>query len=513
MPDTSAPSEPATTATMVGATHLVTTTVPADAAGVAVLAEVAGAAATQHGGGAEAAAMVVRLLAEDACRRSTVDAATATLRLVIEIDGTELALRVRDGGEPVGGPPPGVLALVELGLATGADGGADGSGNEVVVRLALPAHARVLDATDLDVLADDAALRDDAVELRALQPDDAAALVRCIYRCYGWTYPYTEIYFPDRIAAAIADGSRHGWVAVTATGEVVCHLGVVFVADGVIMAGGGVTDPRFRRRGLLRDLGALMGAWIQSACIRTQLAEPVLTHAITQQMSLGAGRDLVGLYLSVRGPLQQVDFTDGMLDRRSSLLTTHWAIEPLEPATLWIPAAYEPAVRHLLAPTAWPRQIGSVRGTPDTPAASVLSSSYDAQNQIGSVKVAVVGADLVDAVDVALTGLDRAGAESVRVYLPANQPALASVGAGLGTLRLGFAALLPRFGDQGDVLVVQWVRDPDIDDSAWVYADEHVEAFATMVLDQARTLGEAATRERRRRARRAQLFAALPDSD
>jgi hypothetical protein len=489
---------------------LVTVTVAADDAGAAVLAEVARAAATQLGGGAEAAAMVVRLLADDARRRCTVDPGEATLTLAVEVDGTELSLRLRDTGEPVGGPPTTVLSLVELGLASGAHGGGDGSGNEVVACVPLPAHARVLEVDELEVLAEDAPLVDDEVTLRELRAEDAAALVRCVYRCYGWTYPYTEIYFPDRIAAAIDDGTRRGWVAVNGDGEVACHLGVVTMAEGVVMAGGGVTDPRYRRRGLLRQLGALMEAWIAESGTGTMLAEPVLTHAITQQMSLGAGRDLVGLYLSVRGPLRQVEFTDGMLDRRSSLLTTHRAVIPLEPATLWVPGTYEAAVRQVLAPTSWPRELGEVHGAPEAPVATVLGSSYDAHNQIGSVKVSTVGLDLVEAVDDALTQLERAGAESVRVQLPANQPALATLGAGLGTLRLGFAALLPRFGEVGDVLVLQWVRDPEIDDAAWVYADETVEAFARMVLDQARQLGDAATLERRRRARRAQLFAALP---
>jgi phenylpropionate dioxygenase-like ring-hydroxylating dioxygenase large terminal subunit len=106
--------------------------------------------------------------------------------------------------------------------------------------------------------------------------------------------------------------------------------------------------------------------------------------------------------------------------------------------------------------------------------------------------------------------LQRAGAAVVFVYLPANQPGLAFTGAGLGSLRLGFAALLPRYGDLGDALVLQWVRNPDIDDSEWEYADERVAAFAHLVLDQARSLGEAEVADRRREARRQQLLAALP---
>jgi hypothetical protein len=496
-----------------GAMAIVTTTTAADHSGITLLADTARSVATQHGGGAEVAALLVRLLGDDARRRSRIDGDAAALTLTITVDGTELALQLRDTGEPVGGPPADVLALVDLGMASSADGGGDGTGNQVVARVPLPAHGRLLDDTDLEVVAGDAPLIDAPVTTRALEADDAAALTRCVYRCYGWTYPYSEMYFPDQLAASIANGARSGSVAVDADGEVVCHLGVVTLADGVVMAGGGVTDPRYRRRGLLGQLALNIFEWIATSGTRVYMSEPVLTHAITQKMSLEGPSNLAGLYLNVRGPLQQVDITDGMLNRRSSLMVTHCATVPLEPDTLWIPALYEPLVRHIVDGTDWPRDIGVTRGTPNCPDVSTSSSSYDALNQVGTVRVTTVGLDLADVIDDALTQLRTAGAEMVRVYLPANQPAVASLGAGLGSLRLGFAALLPAFGELGDALVLQWVRDPDIDDSQWVYADQSIETLAHMVMAQARELGDAATTMRRRQARRQQLFAALPSDD
>jgi hypothetical protein len=504
MDSTSSPNNPA---------PLVTTTTLADHAGITLLADTARSVVTQHAGGAEVAALLVRLLGEDARKRSGIDGDAATVTLTIAVDGTELALQLRDTGEPVGGPPTDVLALVDLGMASSADGGTDGKGNVVVARVPLPSHGRLLDDTDLEIVADDAPLIDAPVTIRPLEPDDAAALTRCVYRCYGWTYPYAEMYFPDQLAAAIANGTRAGNVAVDADGEVVCHMGTVVLADGVVMAGGGVTDPRYRRRGLLAELGGRFYEWIGSSGTKVYLSEPVLTHAITQKMSLAGPSSLAGLYLNVRGPLQQVDFTDGMLDRRSSLLVTHCATVPLEPATLWVPALYEPLVRQLLDGADWPRDIGSTRGTPQCPDTSTSSLSYDSLNQVGAIKVTTVGHDLADVIDDALSQLHTAGAEMVRVYLPANQPALASLGAGLGSLRLGFAALLPAFGELGDALVLQWVRNPDIDDSPWVYGDPSIETLAHLIMAQARELGDAATAMRRRQARRQQLFAALPTDD
>lgn len=484
---------------------------PADDDGVAVLADSVRAAATQAGGAAEAAALATRLCATDAVRRCTVDRATAEIGASVTVDGTELVVQLSDPGEPVTGPPDAVLGLVEAGLVSSATGGADGSGNLIEVRVPLPAHTRVVDVGGLEVLDADAPLTDVEVVVRELTAADAAALTRCVYRTYGWTYPYPAIYYPERIAAAIADGSRKGWVAVTPDGEVVCHMGVVYETDGVVMAGGGVTDPRFRRRGLLVELGGLYYEWLLGPDgPATSLAEPVLTHAITQRLSLSAGRDLIGLLVNLRGSIQQVGITDGLLQRRSSLLMSHHAVQPLAPAELFIPPLYESLVRYVVEPTEWPRQFSDVQVHAELPPDTVAGSTYDALNNLGTVKVTQVGADLVESVDEALSALQRAGAEVVFVYLPANQPGLGATGAGLGSLRLGFAALIPRYGAMGDALVLQWIRNPEVDDTEWEYADERVATFAHMVLDQARSLGEAEVADRRREARRQQLLAALP---
>lgn len=45
-----------------------------------------------------------------------------------------------------------------------------------------------------------------------------------------------------------------------------------------------------------------------------------------------------------------------------------------------------------------------------------------------------------------LEQLRRAGAAVITVNLPANDPSLASIGAGLDALALGFASFIPSFG-------------------------------------------------------------------
>lgn len=486
---------------------------PVDAPGLAALAAAAGAVATAHEVSAEVAGLAVRLAAADAARRSTVDPASARLTLRVGVEGTELVVSLSDTGEPVTGPASELLALVDLGLASGVDGGSEGSGNRVVVRLALPAHHQLLDDAGLEVVPDDAPTSDAEVVLRPLEPSDGPALTRCIYRCYGWTYPGAELYYPDRIAAAVESGRRIGEVAVTAEGEVAAHWGAVVVAEGVVETGGTVTDPRFRGRGLAGQLGERLLARLEASGVRGRLREPVLTHPATQRIALREGATLVGLYLHAAAPLAQVGITDGLLAERVSVTVMYRPLQPLTPGTVWAPHDYGTFVRRVLDAAPWPRQLGGSHRESGSSAPSVLSSAYDALNRTGEITVRTVGADLTDAVDESLGQLRSAGAEMVRVQLPTGQPALATAGAGLSALGLGFAAFIPEFGDLGDALVLQWLADTHVDTSGWEYADDEVAAFAAEVIGQLGDLDARAVSRRRREARRQQLLAALPTGD
>jgi GNAT superfamily N-acetyltransferase len=484
--------------------------VPAHRSGVELVTAATRATVGNHSGNGDVAALAVRMICENAIERLASADGPTEFNLDIVLDGTEIVVTVDDRGEPVTGPPPAVLALVDLGLITSAVSRNTGSGNTNELRIPLPAHSRTLDDGDVERLPTDIELSDEPVDIRPLEAGDAAALTRCLYRCYGWTYPAPEFYFPERIAADLENGRRIGEVAVTADGEVAAHWGAVEVADGVVETGGTITDPRFRRRGIANVLGERLLARLVESGVRGRMREPVLTHPATQHIALREGAHIVGIQLDATEPLKQVGITDGLLDQRVSLTLMFSPLVPLEPATMWIPSLYSPIVEMVLRPTGWPRTIGVAGRTPDCPASTVITSAYDALNHLGSVTVEVVGEDLVDVVDEALHQLQRAGAEVVFVKLPANQEALATKGAGLGALGLGFASVIPRFGTLGDALTLQWLRDPDIDASGWQFADERVEALARAILSQAREVGDDTVRLRRRAARRAELFAALP---
>ena len=490
-------------------------TAPADDAGIAVLSAGVRTWLQMRGGNGEGAGLVTYLLAADARSRLRKGVEENILRLEVEERGTELIVVLRDKGEPVTAPPKGILPLLDQGIATGADARTDGEGNVTEVRFALPGHHEVFDPQTIVEDQDDE-LSAEEVTIRALLPQDAAALTRTIYRCYGWTYPLQDLYFPERIAASIENGSRIGEVAVTESGEVAAHWGAVHLSPTAVETGGTVTDPRFRRRGLAKQLGDRLLERITEAGIIGRLREPVLTHTATQQIALDDGASIVGAYLHYAHPMQQVGITDGVGVERNSLSVAYGPLQPLVPATVWIPNPYEPLAQMVLAQSHWPREFGSGHRGIQIPEDTVLAMNYDSGNRLGIIDVTTVGLNLIDCLDSSIDDLRRSGAEHVQVRLPANQPALQSVGAGLTEIGLAFGAFIPQLrafepgdADCGDVLVAQWLADGELDTASWKFATEQVSSIVLAITEQVRQVANSGQARRRQAARRAQLFSAL----
>jgi hypothetical protein len=83
--------------------------------------------------------------------------------------------------------------------------------------------------------------------------------------------------------------------------------------------------------------------------------------------------------------------------------------------------------------------IAGARRDPGCPENGSLSASFNSDNRFGIVDIEVVGLDLVDEITTALHRMRRSGAEPVQ-WLPANQPALATIRRGPG----GWVSATPR---------------------------------------------------------------------
>ena len=481
---------------------MITITAPPDDIGSAALSAAARMSVERLGGDGDGCALTVRLLMDDIRSRSVEGVDQGHVTLHIEPAGTEVVLTLRDGGSPIQVEPPTLHPLINLGIVTGSSVSTDGHANVTVVRMALHTHSRVFDHNDEEIIDPDAPASAVETSIREVTPADAAGLTALMYRCYGWSYPNTDIYFPDRIAAQVGDGTRIGEAAFTPDGQMVAHWGAMRYGPFVVESGTTATDPRFRHRGLAEHLGELLLVRLTEMGVIGRFREPVLTHPATQGIALKEGATMVGLRVNCGRAIAQAGITDGLQNHRSSLTVAYAALRELPAAAVFVPSAYEGILRDVLAGTDWQRSIAAPDPGTRIPADTVSATTYDATNASAVVEITVVGTDLIDEVDASLDRARRSGAKYIEVRLPTGQQALAVVGEGLFDLGLAYAAFLPLLREDSDVLALQWLDDPQPDTSDWHYADERVERLATTVLAHISEAADRAVRARRSGASR-----------
>ena len=96
--------------------------------------------------------------------------------------------------------------------------------------------------------------------IRRLLPGEAMQVSQLMYRAYGNTYLYEDVYYPERVAALNANNKVLSFVAVGADGQIAGHYALELNQEGPVGEGGqAVVDPAHRGRGLLdrmKDAGA-----------------------------------------------------------------------------------------------------------------------------------------------------------------------------------------------------------------------------------------------------------------
>ena len=142
------------------------------------------------------------------------------------------------------------------------------------------------------------------VEIRLMRSEEASKLARCVYRSYGYSYITDHLYFPDKVRELLEAGRMVSCVAVVPDGEIVGHLALVFERRGAAVAESGqaVVDPRFRGRGLFKQLKNFAAEQARQRGVLGLFSESVTIHPYTQKGNLSIGAREIGFLLGYIPP-------------------------------------------------------------------------------------------------------------------------------------------------------------------------------------------------------------------
>ncbi len=321
--------------------------------------------------------------------------------------------------------------------------------------------------------------------------DDAVGVAELVRRCYGDTYIHEQIYDPERFFADQEAGLHISEVAVAGKSDVVGHWAYVFRGAAVAESGMTITDERYRGHGVASQMEANLHGRLVQRGVKWVMGEPVLVHTATQEIAVTRWKQgaITGIRLKSIPHIDLEGFEARTEAGRISLAVAFGPLAPMRGHDVWLSPEYAELVALVIEPTDWPRTIRTEPPQdPVLPEATVLGSTFNDAMASAEIEVETIGADLHTAVVAARDEAQAAGARFIELRIPTNEPASAL--AGLLDQGFSFAAFLPEMRGHADLLLLQWLDNPQVDRSTWQLLNPHIESLADAIVAQAELASE-----------------------
>ncbi|MGF1470914.1 MAG: GNAT family N-acetyltransferase [Rubrobacteraceae bacterium] len=309
-----------------------------------------------------------------------------------------------------------------------------------------------------------AAAEDTPLEIRMMRPEEAVFLSRCVYRSYGYSYDWEDIYYPDRIQKLQESGLMRSCVAVTAEDEFVGHLAMRFEHPDspIAEAGQAVVNPRFRGHHLFERMKAFLVEEARKGGIYGLYSEATAIHPYSQKGNLKLGARETGFLLGYIPPtVSYKQIADDRARSRGSVALFYTRANKEPGRTVYPPARYQGVVGRIVELNGLRRTMGEVQESQRAPSSRV-SVQVRQDHNIAFLKVIEPGEDLEELVRGRLRELRLHRVDCVYADLPLSLPATQDDGERLSELGFFFGGVVPEGRDDGDVLRLQYLNNVEV---------------------------------------------------
>ena len=306
---------------------------------------------------------------------------------------------------------------------------------------------------------------DIAITVRPMRAEDAVNLARCIYRCYGYTYP-AYIYYPDRVKELLESGLLLSYIALNPEGEVIGHIGIKRQDPEAHVGEGGqaVVDPRYRGNGFLGKMILSFADYAREHGIYGAYAEAVTIHPFSQKASLAIGGFETGVLLRYIPPNITFKKIEGGTQERQTVVLLYIS-GGAEPARdVYPPLHHEAVIRDIYGKSNLERNIITAAGGKqrlETGARAQVDVKIVPEIGQAYLQVTESGTDLKELVKFHLNELCLRRIDCIYVDLPLSAPATQRSVAALEMLGFFFGGIIPELY-HGDILRLQYLNNIDV---------------------------------------------------
>jgi len=316
---------------------------------------------------------------------------------------------------------------------------------------------------DTEALSEKAA-EDAPVEIRVMRPDEGAALARCLYRVYR--YSYMEFaYFPEKIKDLIHSGLQVSMVALNRENEVVAHQAYTRSNSGSSVAemGTGIVDPRYRGRGLFERIKKMSIDYARQQGLLGLYIESVAVHPYSQKANRALGARETGLiigYLPTGVTFRKIRESE---EQRQAVVLMYNRLHGEPDRTVYPPFQHRTVIGEIYEHGGFNRTFGPVPGkTAGLDPLSHLEITANRDMGMAFFRVIRYGKDFQDCIRYHLREMCYQKMDCLFLDLPLGDPATAKFCAAAELLGFFFAGIIPEL-DSGDVLRLEYLNNVKTD--------------------------------------------------
>jgi serine/threonine-protein kinase RsbW len=303
--------------------------------------------------------------------------------------------------------------------------------------------------------------------VRLMRPEEAVEVSKCIYKAYGYSYAYEHAYYPERLVEYNAAGSMRSAVAVTNTGDIAGHCGLIFRGDTPRIAeiGFGVVKPEYRSHGCLVRLTEYLLQSARQDGLMGMYGQAVTTHTFSQRTGHKLGlRDCALILGYIPRTVTFRKITEKLPDRGSVLVHFSY-LNPPDHVPVYVPPRHRGMVSQLyehlgvrpilLDPTDSPVCVH--------PAESAIDIKLVEALDFARLEITRCGRNVAQELRLRVKELCLRRIEVMNLYVDLSQPHLCRHADAIEEMGFFFAGILPGGAAGGDALIYQYLNNVPLD--------------------------------------------------
>ncbi len=279
--------------------------------------------------------------------------------------------------------------------------------NKPITEYALPVPQRKQSPTD-----------DISVEI--LDPKESYQVAQLIYKCYGYTYPNEDMYYPEAIENLNKEGKLVSIVAIDkAYNKIVGHYAVErYDLGDVVEFGLAVVDPEYRGRGIVGRMREKVEQTARELDIKGIYSQPVTSHTGTQKINERFHSTVCGISFGLISNEFSYKKMDIKPETERETCLFYYKVLAREPRYLHVPAKHREMILSIYARL----NVDVYEAEKDQWAETTqVEAKFNPSIQFGTLNVLRIGKDLPHKVKNALAHLQLStGAEVVFLNIPLN---------------------------------------------------------------------------------------------